>query len=76
MTTHYLITEAENPTGMQTASCRSCIACGQGLTACGGPGDFLCRDCLDALRRGCWKGNLRKLRDASKQDRIALSDLI
>lgn len=74
--THFMIMEAEPATGMQTCVCRSCIACGQGLAAGGGPGDFLCPTCVETLRRGPWRGNLRKLRDASKEDRITLCELL
>lgn len=73
---HFQIVEAEPATGMQTCVCRSCIACGQGLTAGGGPGDYLCQTCVEALQRGPWRGNLRKLRDATKDERITLSSLI
>lgn len=73
---HFLIVEAPPATGMQTCVSRVCIACGQGLAAGGGPGDYLCLTCLEVLRRGPWKGNLRKLRDATKDERIALSSLI
>lgn len=73
---HFEIVEAEPATGMQTCMCRSCIACGQGLTAGGGPGDYLCQTCLEAIRRKPWRGNLRKLRDASTEDLVTIIDLL
>lgn len=74
--THYQVEEADMPSGMMTALSRVCMACGEGIAPGGGGGDYLCQTCFYTLRRGPWRGNLRKLRDAPKADLCTLIDLL
>lgn len=74
---HFRIEEDHAPTGMATAACRCCMACGAILTGAGGGGNhWICEPCYDALQRKPWRGNLRKLRDASTEDLLTVIDLL
>ena len=75
---HYrLVLElAGEPTGMQTASCRVCMACRGILTSSGGGGEYICQTCLEALWRGPFRHNFRALRDASAEDLAILVELL
>ncbi len=51
---HYSVqfTEAHEPRGIATACMRGCMCCGMTLTGMGGPGDYICEECLGKMRSG------------------------
>ncbi len=61
---HYSVefTEAHEPRGIATACMRGCMCCGMALTGMGGPGDYICKDCLDKMRMGVMAEALYLLR--------------
>lgn len=51
---HYAVQlkEAHEPRGLATACMRDCMCCGRVLSGMGGPGDYVCQECLNKMRSG------------------------
>ncbi len=44
--------EAEKPKGIASACCRTCMVCHRILSGMGGPGNWICEDCLEKIQSG------------------------
>lgn len=44
--------QAKPPVGISSAMSRGCLCCGKTLASMGGPGYWLCKDCLDKMEIG------------------------
>lgn len=49
---HVSFREAHDPRGIASACMRGCMCCGIALSGMGGPGDYVCQECLDKMCNG------------------------
>jgi hypothetical protein len=62
--------EAKEPAGIASASARGCMCCGKVLSGMGGPGHWLCFDCLSSMELGDVASDLWQLERLRGQEKF------